>query len=59
MTRVTLQVGMLWVDRESPGVKPETQEFKFRLCHPAALRQDTGNETGGLTAPSPGSWEGQ
>jgi len=56
---VTLQVGMLWVDRESPGVKPETQEFKFRLCHPAALQQDTGNETGGLTAPSPGSWEGQ
>ena len=40
-TRVSLQVGVLWADGESPGVKPETQEFKFRLCHPAALRQDT------------------
>ena len=33
---MSLQVGVLWADGESPGVKPETQEFKFRLCHPAA-----------------------
>lgn len=38
---MSLQVGVLWADEESPGVKTETQEFKFRLCHPAALRQDT------------------
>lgn len=38
---MSLQVGVLSADEESPGVKPETQEFKFRLCHPAALQQDT------------------